>query len=102
VWDGNEVWLITAGGAMFAAFPGWYSTLFSALYLPLLLVLVGLILRGVAFEYRAKGGTQRFRTLMDWFAIIGSFLPSLVLGIGFANFVVGIPNDGLLFDGTFL
>ncbi len=101
VWDGNEVWLITAGGAMFAAFPGWYSTLFSALYLPLLLVLVGLILRGVAFEYRAKGETPRWRTMMDWFAIIGSFLPSLVLGIGFANFVIGLPNDGLLFDGTF-
>ena len=101
VWDGNEVWLITAGGAMFAAFPGWYSTLFSALYLPLLLVLVGLILRGVAFEYRSKGETRRWSNLMDWFAIVGSFLPSLVLGIGFANFMIGLPNDGLLFSGTF-
>ena len=101
VWDGNEVWLITAGGAMFAAFPGWYATLFSALYLPLLLVLVGLILRGVAFEYRAKRPEARWRAMFDWFAIIGSFLPTLVLGIGFANFVIGLKNDGLLFNGTF-
>lgn len=102
VWDGNEVWLITAGGAMFAAFPGWYATLFSALYLPLLLVLIGLILRGVAFEYRAKDRDPRWRKMMDWFAIVGSFLPTLVLGIGFANFVIGLPNDGLLWDGTLL
>ena len=101
VWDGNEVWLITAGGAMFAAFPGWYSTLFSGLYLPLLLVLIGLILRGVAFEYRSKHPGSRYRAMLDWFAIIGSFLPALVFGIGFANFVVGLPNDGLLFDGSF-
>lgn len=101
VWDGNEVWLITAGGAMFAAFPGWYASLFSALYLPLLLVLIGLILRGVAFEYRAKRETAKWRSMMDWFAIIGSFLPSLVLGIGFANFMIGLENDGLLFSGSF-
>lgn len=101
VWDGNEVWLLTAGGAMFAAFPGWYASLFSALYLPLFLVLVGLILRGVAFEYRAKGGTVGFASMMDWFASIGSFIASLVLGVGFANFVIGLPNDGLLFNGTF-
>ncbi|SDL09382.1 cytochrome d ubiquinol oxidase subunit II [Tessaracoccus oleiagri] len=100
-WDGNEVWLITAGGAMFAAFPGWYATLFSGLYLPLLLVLVGLILRGVAFEYRSKHHTSRYRNMLDWFAIVGSFLPSLVLGVGFANFIIGMPNDGLLFDGSF-
>ncbi|MCC2592487.1 cytochrome d ubiquinol oxidase subunit II [Tessaracoccus sp. OS52] len=102
VWDGNEVWLITAGGAMFAAFPGWYATTFSALYLPLLLVLVGLILRGVAFEYRQKVSDPRWKTMMDTFAIVGSFLPALVFGIGFANFVVGLPNDGLLWDGTLL
>ena len=101
VWDGNEVWLLTAGGAMFAAFPGWYATLFSGLYLPLLLVLVGLILRGVAFEYRSKHPDSRYRTMLDWFAIIGSFLPSLVFGVGFANFVIGLPNDGLLWNGNF-
>ena len=83
LWDGNEVWLITAGAAMFAAFPGWYATLFSGLYLPLFLVLVGLILRGVAFEYRAKRDDLRWKAAFDWCATIGSFLPSLVFGIGF-------------------
>ena len=101
VWDGNEVWLLTAGGAMFAAFPGWYASLFSGLYLPLLLVLVGLILRGVAFEYRSKHPDTRFRTMLDWFAIIGSFLPSLVFGVGFANFIIGLANDGLHWNGSF-
>ena len=100
-WDGNEVWLLTAGGAMFAAFPGWYASLFSALYLPLLLVLVGLILRGVAFEYRSKHHTSQYKRMLDAFATWGSFLTTLVLGVGFANFIVGLPNDGLLFDGTF-
>lgn len=100
-WDGNEVWLLTAGGAMFAAFPGWYASLFSGLYLPLLLVLVGLILRGVAFEYRSKHNDSKYRAMLDWFATIGSFLPALVLGVGFANFVIGLPNDGLLWSGSF-
>lgn len=101
VWDGNEVWLLTAGGAMFAAFPGWYATLFSGLYLPLLLVLIGLILRGVAFEYRAKHPSTRYRSMLDWFAIVGSFLPTLVFGVGFANFVIGLANDNLLWNGSF-
>lgn len=101
VWDGNEVWLLTAGGAMFAAFPGWYASLFSGLYIPLLLVLVGLILRGVAFEYRSKHPDSRYRAMLDWFATIGSFLPSLVFGVGFANFVIGMANDGLHFNGSF-
>lgn len=101
VWDGNEVWLLTAGGAMFAAFPGWYASLFSALYLPLLLVLIGLIFRGVAFEYRSKHPDTRYRAMLDWFATIGSFLPSLVFGVGFANFVIGLANDGLLWNGSF-
>lgn len=101
VWDGNEVWLLTAGGAMFAAFPGWYASLFSGLYVPLLLVLVGLILRGVAFEYRSKHPDTRYRAMLDWFATVGSFLPSLVFGVGFANFVIGLANDGLLWNGSF-
>ena len=101
VWDGNEVWLLTAGGAMFAAFPGWYASLFSAIYIPLLLVLVGLILRGVAFEYRSKHPDSRYRTMLDWFATIGSFLPSLVFGVGFANFIIGLANDGKLWNGSF-
>ncbi len=93
VWDGNEVWLLTAGGATFAAFPGWYATLFSALYLPLFLVLVGLILRGVSFEYRAKRPETKWRRTFDWTACIGSFLPALVFGVGFANFVKGLRLD---------
>lgn len=91
VWDGNEVWLLTAGGATFAAFPGWYATLFSGLYLPLFLVLVGLIIRGVAFEYRSKHPEARWRNAFDWMACIGSFVVSLVFGVGFANFIIGLP-----------
>lgn len=75
--------------------------MFSGLYLPLLLVLIGLILRGVAFEYRSKYPDTRYRNMLDWFAVIGSFLPSLVFGVGFANFVIGLPNDGLLWNGSF-
>ncbi|MDU2071272.1 MAG: cytochrome d ubiquinol oxidase subunit II [Cutibacterium avidum] len=89
-WDGNEVWLLTAGGATFAAFPGWYATMFSGLYLPLLLVLLGLIIRGVSFEYRSKHPSSKWRNTFDWMATIGSFLPTLVLGVGFANFVRGL------------
>ena len=91
LWDGNEVWLLTAGGAMFAAFPGWYATLFSGLYLPLFLILVGLIIRGVSFEYRAKHPDARWRNAFDWMACIGSFIVSLVFGVGFANFIIGMP-----------
>ena len=91
VWDGNEVWLLTAGGATFAAFPAWYATLFSGLYLPLFLVLVGLIIRGVAFEYRAKHPETKWRNTFDWMAATGSFIVSLVLGVAFANFIIGLP-----------
>lgn len=91
VWDGNEVWLLTAGGAMFAAFPAWYATLFSGLYLPLFLVLVGLIVRGVAFEYRSKHPDTTWRRTFDWMAAIGSFVVSLVFGVAFANFMIGLP-----------
>ena len=100
-WDGNEVWLLTAGGATFAAFPGWYATLFSGLYLPLLLVLVGLILRGVAFEYRSKHPDAKWRHTFDVFATYGSLTAALVLGVGFANFVIGLANDGKLWNGSF-
>ena len=93
VWDGNEVWLLTAGGATFAAFPGWYATLFSALYLPLFIILVGLIIRGLAFEYRAKRPEQAWKDRWDWCAAIGSFIVALIFGIGFSNFVIGIPVD---------
>jgi cytochrome d ubiquinol oxidase subunit II len=91
VWDGNEVWLLTAGGATFAAFPAWYATLFSGLYLPLFLVLVGLIIRGVAFEYRSKHPDAKWRNAFDWMASIGSFVVTLVFGVGFANFIIGLP-----------
>lgn len=91
LWDGNEVWLLTAGGATFAAFPAWYATLFSGLYLPLFLILLGLIVRGVAFEYRAKRPETKWRTTFDWCASIGSFVVSLVFGVGFANFILGLP-----------
>ncbi len=91
LWDGNEVWLLTAGGATFAAFPAWYATLFSGLYLPLFLVLAGLIIRGVSFEYRAKHPDTRWRNTFDWMASIGSFIVTLVFGVGFANFVIGLP-----------
>ena len=91
LWDGNEVWLLTAGGATFAAFPAWYATLFSGLYLPLFLVLAGLIIRGVAFEYRAKHPDTKWRNAFDWMAAIGSFIVPLVFGVGFANFIIGLP-----------
>src|SRR3954464_8762727 len=78
VWDGNEVWLLTAGGATFAAFPEWYATLFSGVYLPLLLILVALIIRGVAFEYRAKRDDVAWRRNWDLAIIVGSLLPAVL------------------------
>src|SRR5918911_5113049 len=77
VWDGNEVWLLVAGGATFAAFPEWYATLFSGFYLALLLILVALIARGVAFEYRGKIDSQAWRKRWDACIVVGSTLPSL-------------------------
>lgn len=93
-WDANEVWLLTAGGAMFAAFPGWYATLFSGLYLPLFLVLFGLIIRGVSFEYRALMPDDNWRDTFDWASTIGSFIVALVFGVGFANMWIGMPVGG--------
>ncbi len=90
-WDGNEVWLIVAGAGMFAAFPGWYATLFSGFYLPLFLLLVGLIIRGVAFEFRSKEENPRWRSLWDWALFTGSFIPALLWGVAFANFILGVP-----------
>ena len=93
VWDGNEVWLLTAGGATFAAFPHWYATMFSGFYLALFLMLIGLILRGIAFEYRSKDSNPKWRRTFDWMIAIGSFLPSLLLGTAFANLARGLPID---------
>ncbi len=93
VWDGNEVWLLTAGGAMFAAFPDWYATLFSGFYLPLLLILVALIVRGMAFEYRGKIDSDSWRRRWDVAIIVGSYLPALLWGVAFANIVAGVPID---------
>ncbi|WP_137723315.1 cytochrome d ubiquinol oxidase subunit II [Prescottella subtropica] len=93
VWDGNEVWLITAGGAMFAAFPEWYATLFSGFYLPLLLILVALILRIVAIEWRGKIDDDRWRSRADLGIMIGSWVPAVLWGVAFANIVRGVAID---------
>jgi cytochrome d ubiquinol oxidase subunit II len=92
-WDGNEVWLLTAGGATFAAFPHWYATLFSGFYIPLLLILVALIVRGVALEYRGKVDSVRWRRRMDAMIIFGSAVPALLWGVAFTNIVRGVPID---------
>jgi cytochrome d ubiquinol oxidase subunit II len=93
VWDGNEVWLLVAGGATFAAFPHWYATLFSGFYLALFLILVALILRGVAFEYRNKRDGAGWRRGWDWAIFVGSAVPALLWGVAFANIVGGVPID---------
>jgi cytochrome d ubiquinol oxidase subunit II len=92
-WDGNEVWLISAGGVTFAAFPRAYALLFSSLYSPLMLVLFALIFRAVAFEFRGKVDHPAWRTLWDSCLVVGSFLPALLLGVAFANIFRGIPID---------
>jgi cytochrome bd ubiquinol oxidase subunit II len=93
VWDGNEVWVLVAGGATFAAFPEWYATLFSGFYLPLLLILVALIVRGLAFEYRHKRADTTWQGRWDLALIVGSVVPSLLWGVAFANIVAGVPID---------
>jgi cytochrome d ubiquinol oxidase subunit II len=93
VWDGNEVWLLVAGGATFAAFPEWYATLFSGFYLPLLLILLALIARGVAFEYRAKGHGEQWKSRWDAAIVVGSFVPALLWGVAFANILRGVKID---------
>jgi len=101
VWDGNEVWLITAGGATFAAFPEWYATLFSGFYLPLLLILLALIVRGVAFEFRHQRSDKSWQAWWDRAIVVGSFVPALLWGVAFANIVRGVPIDAdKNFQGT--
>ncbi len=101
VWDGNEVWLLTAGGATFAAFPHWYATMFSGFYLALFLLLVGLIIRGIAFEYRSKDASPKWRNTFDWMIAVGSFLASVLLGAAFANLARGVPIDeNMMFTGN--
>jgi cytochrome bd ubiquinol oxidase subunit II len=93
VWDGNEVWLLVAGGATFAAFPLWYATMFSGYYLALFLVLVGLIMRGIGLEYRGKRDSDAWRKRMDLLTIVGSALPALLFGVAFGNVVGGSPIE---------
>jgi cytochrome bd ubiquinol oxidase subunit II len=100
-WDGNEVWLLTAGGATFAAFPHWYATMFSGFYLALFLLLVGLIIRGISFEYRSKDAAPQWRHTFDWMIAVGSFLAALLLGAAFANLARGVPiNENMMFTGN--
>jgi cytochrome d ubiquinol oxidase subunit II len=101
-WDGNEVWLVTAGAAIFAAFPAWYATMFSALYLALVLVLVALMGRGVAFEYRGKGLSARWTDTWDWVLTVGSGLAPLLIGVGLGDLLHGLPIDkGGNYTGNF-
>ncbi len=93
VWDGNEVWLIVAGGATFAAFPGWYASLFSAAYLPMLLLLLALIGRGVAFEYRGKVDSSRWRAAWDAVIVVSSWLSPMVVGLLLSASALGLPLD---------
>ena len=102
-WDGNEVWLLTAGGVTFAAFPRTYAVMFSGLYTPLMLLLFALILRGVAFEFRGKVASASWVKLWDACLVIGSFVPALLLGVAFANIFAGIPIDQQgIFQGNLL
>lgn len=105
LWDGNEVWLLVAGGATFAAFPEWYATLFSGFYLALLLILAALIVRGVAFEYRGKSEDSAWRTRWDWSIFFGSLIPAILWGVAFANIVRGLKivqfNNGFHYIGGF-
>jgi len=102
-WDANEVWLITAGGAMFAAFPHWYATLFSGFYIPLFLMLLALILRAVGFEFRSKMPQKWWRKTFDQCIFWGSLIPALLWGIAFTNIVQGLPiGADMNFTGNLL
>ncbi|WP_336659567.1 cytochrome d ubiquinol oxidase subunit II [Leucobacter sp. USHLN153] len=107
VWDLNETWLIVAGASLFAAFPEWYSTMFSGFYLALLVILVALILRGVSFEYRHLGKGRRWTRWFDQFIFWGSVVPPLLWGVAFANLAQGLPirpmeMGGWIYEGTLL
>jgi len=94
VWDGNEVWILAAGGAIFAAFPEWYATMFSGFYLPLLLILLALIVRAVSFEYRGRIESPGWRRAFDLCLSIGSWVPAFLWGVALANLVRGLNLDG--------
>jgi cytochrome d ubiquinol oxidase subunit II len=101
-WDGNEVWMITAGGALFAAFPHVYATMFSGFYMALFLMLLALILRGVAIEFRSKDESSQWRSTWDWMICIGSGLPALLWGVAVTNLIQGIPINGKMqYAGNF-
>ena len=102
VWDGNEVWLVTAGGATFAAFPAVYASMFSYLYTALLIILFALILRGVAFEFRGKGSSETWKKGWDRAIFLGSLIPSLLFGVAFGNIFQGLPMDGAGYHGSLL
>ncbi|MGX7420392.1 cytochrome d ubiquinol oxidase subunit II [Carnobacterium gallinarum] len=93
VWDANEVWLLTAGGAMFASFPNWYAAVFSGYYLILFVILFGLIIRGVSFEFRNKMATEKGRNFWDWTLFVGSLIPPFFFGLLFTSMVSGMPLD---------
>jgi cytochrome d ubiquinol oxidase subunit II len=102
LWNGNEVWLITAGGVTFAAFPLLYSVMFSSLYSGLMLILFALILRGVAFEFRSKVDTKSWRNVWDISIFLGSILPAVLFGVTFANIFKGLPiNKSGIYEGSF-
>ncbi len=107
IWSANEVWLVAAGGALFAAFPIWYATMFSGFYLALILILLGLIVRGVGIEYRSHDKSPKWRAMWDWLIFAGSFLVTALWGMAFANLIRGVPitrhkiyvgNFGTLFN----
>jgi len=102
VWDGNEVWLITAGGATFAAFPTTYALMFSYLYTALLLLLFALIVRGVSFEFRGKMESPLWKATWDRAILVSSFLPALLFGVAFGNIFKGLPMDATGYHGSFL
>ena len=102
LWDGNEVWLIVAGAAIFAAFPDWYATMFSGMYLAMVLLLGALIVRGVSFEYRGKIQDRRWRSTWSWGLSIGSLLAPFVIGIALGDLLAGLPiNSSHEYTGTF-
>src|SRR5262245_22279966 len=102
VWDGNEVWLVVAGGAMFAAFPAWYATMFSGLYIALLLLLVCLIVRVLSFEWRERYEESRWQRVWMWANTLGSYGAALIWGVAFSNLLYGVPiNSSGDFAGDF-